>query len=273
MTLVSSDIEFLRTAVAKRSGNVISAGQSYLFEARLLPVAKLAGFDSVEALVQDLKRNSVNPLYEKVTEAMTINETSFFRDMQPFDALKTQVVPELMKERARLRTLSVWSAASSSGQEAYSIAMCLMTHFPELAKWKVRIEGTDFSDEMVQRTNAGVYSQFEVNRGLPAAMLVRNFDRKGLNWEVKPALKAIVSAKRINLTENWTSIVKHDIVFLRNVLIYFDLPTKAKILNQVHKAMRPDGYMFLGGGETLIQLDVPFKRVSVGNTVAFQPVK
>ena len=204
---------------------------------------------------------------------MTINETSFFRDMQPFDALKDHVIPDLVEDRAALRSLSIWSAAASSGQEAYSIAITIRTHFPKLKDWKVRILGTDLSDDMVQRTNDGTYSQFEVNRGLPASLLIRNFDKNGLNWKVKPELGEMVSAKKMNLTEKWTTITKHDVVFLRNVLIYFDLPTKAQILRRIHESMRSDGYLFLGGGETLIQLDVPFERVTIGSTVAFRPSK
>ena len=273
MTLVEADIEYLRSEIGKRSGNVISQSQSYLLEGRLMPLAKELGLADVSALVAKLKGNGRDPLHDKVTEAMTINETSFFRDMQPFDALKDHVLPELEKKRASTRSISIWSAASSSGQEAYSIAISIRTHFPQLNDWRVRILGTDLSDEMVERTREGVYSQFEVNRGLPAPLLVKNFDRKGLSWQVKPELRAMVEARKANLTETWSTVAKHDVVFLRNVLIYFDLETKTRILNRVHQSMRPDGYLFLGGGETLIQLDVPFERVAVGKTAAFRPVK
>ena len=272
MPLAAADIDFLRSAIAQRSGNMISAGQSYLLEARLNPVAQSAGLADVQALVRELRNNPRNPLHDKVTEAMTINETSFFRDMQPFDALKQQVIPDLIDKRKTIKSLSIWSAASSSGQESYSIAMQLRTHFAELNTWQVRILGTDLSEEMVKRTNEGVYSQFEVNRGLPASMLVKNFDREGLSWRAKPHLREMVQAKKMNLTENWPSITKHDVVFLRNVLIYFDLATKEQILKRVHQSMRPDGYLFLGGGETLIQLNVPFERLTIGKTVAFRPV-
>lgn len=272
MSLVATDIEFLSRAIAERSGNVVSAAQSYLLESRLNPVAKAAGLEDVHALVAELKSNPRNPLYERVTAAMTINETSFFRDMQPFDALKKAILPELIKQRQPLRSLSIWSAAASSGQEAYSIALMLRTFFPELATWRVRIPATDFSNEMVERVRKGVYSQFEVNRGLPAAMLVKNFDRDGLNWQAKPELRAMVEARQMNLVENWPVTIRHDVVFLRNVLIYFDMATKQRILNRVHQSMKPDGYLFLGGGETLIQLPVPFERVTIDKTVCFRPV-
>ena len=272
MTLVTTDIEFLRTTIAKRSGNVISAGQSYLLEARLAPVAESAGLADVGALVAELRKNTRTSLHAKVTEAMTINETSFFRDIQPFDALKDHVLPDLAQKRAATRALSVWSAASSSGQEAYSIAIAIRTHFPEMKDWANRVLGTDLSDDMVQRTREGVYSQFEVNRGLPASLLVRNFDRVGLNWRVKPELRKMVEARKMNLADNWSTIARHDVVFLRNVLIYFDARMKERILKRVHQSMHPDGYLFLGGGETLIQLNVPFERSTIGETVCFRPV-
>ncbi|MEZ6063440.1 MAG: protein-glutamate O-methyltransferase CheR [Planctomycetaceae bacterium] len=272
MTLSTPDIDYLRASIQKRSGNVISASQSYLLEARLKPVAESAGLHDVHALVAELRKNPGNPLHQTVTEAMTINETSFFRDMQPFDALKENVLPQLIEDRRSERSLSVWSAASSSGQEAYSIAMLMRANFPQLATWKVSILGTDLSDEMVRRTTEGVYSQFEVNRGLPASMLVKNFDRAGLNWQVKPELRSMVQARKLNLTDPWPTTVKYDVVFIRNVLIYFDVETKKQILQRVYQAMRPDGYLFLGGGETLIQMDVPFERFSAGKTVCFRPV-
>ncbi len=272
MTLVAPDITYLRDAIAQRSGNVISESQSYLLEARLAPVAKTAGLKDVHALVAELKKNPRNQLHEQVTEAMTINETSFFRDMQPFDAMKDHVLPDLVEKRKATKSLSVWSAASSSGQETYSIAMLIRTNFPDLAEWKVRILATDYSDEMVTRTHEGTYSQFEANRGLPAVMLVKNFDRQGLNWQAKPELRKMINAKKMNLTENWNSIVKHDIVFLRNVLIYFDLTTKEQILRNVHQSMRPDGYLFLGGGETMLRMQVPFERITIGKTVCFRPI-
>lgn len=273
MTLVETEIQFLSDAIAKRSGNVISVGQGYLLEARLKPIAELAGLKDTAELVQELRKNPSSPLHDQVTEAMTINETSFFRDMQPFDALRGQIIPELMAKREPTKSISVWSAASSSGQEPYSVAFALRSSFPELQNWNVRILGTDYSNEMVQRTRDAVYSQFEVNRGLPAKMLIDYFDRKGLNWRVKPDIRRMVDCKRLNLTESWPTILKYDIVFLRNVLIYFDNPTKEGILQKIHASMRPDGFLFLGGGETLIQLNVPFEPVTVGRTVAFRPVE
>jgi chemotaxis protein methyltransferase CheR len=192
--------------------------------------------------------------------------------MQPFDALKNEILPELVDRRSAAKSLSIWSAASSSGQEAYSIAILLRTHFPQLKKWKIDVLGTDYSDEMVSRTRDGSYSQFEVGRGLPASMLVKHFDRRGLNWQAKAELRNMISARTMNLAEDWRPTLRHDVVFLRNVLIYFDLKTKEQILRRVHQSMRPDGYLFLGGGETLIRMQVPFERTCLGKTVYFRPV-
>lgn len=272
MPLVASDIQYLRDSIAKRSGNVITDGQSYLFEARLAPLVKECQLRDVHALVEELRRKPHDGMHDRITELMTINETSFFRDMQPFDALRDVVLPELLPSRAENKTLSIWSAASSSGQEAYSLAILLREHFPELHDWTTTILGTDISLEMVDRTREGVYSQFEVNRGLPSQLLLKYFHRKGLKWQATPELRAMVQCRKMNLTQVWPLAIKHDIVFLRNVLIYFDRPTKQKILQRVHQVIRPDGYLFLGGGETMIQLDAPFERVTVGQTIAFKPV-
>lgn len=272
MPLAATEIDFLRETIARRSGNVISESQSYLLEARLSPIAKTAGLPDIRALVDELRKSPSHVLHDKVTEAMTINETSFFRDMAPFEALRDHILPELVKSREPQRQISIWSAASSSGQEAYSIGIILRTNYGHLKDWDFRILGTDFSDEMVTRTRDGLYTQFEVNRGLPAPMLVRNFDKVGMNWRVKPELASMVEARRMNLTENWLNTAKHDVVFLRNVLIYFDVKVKEQILRRVHQSMRPDGYLFLGGGEALVKLDVPFERSTIGKTVCFRPV-
>lgn len=271
MPLITDDVDYLRTLIARRSGNVLSSDQAYLLESRLTPVARTLGMIDVSALVSELRKCSEGPLSDKVAEAMTINETSFFRDSQPFDALKDVVIPELIAKRAASRQLTIWSGASSSGQEAYSIAMTLHEHFPELATWNVRIVATDFSDDMVRRTTEGKYTQFEVNRGLSAKMLVKYFDRVGTSWQVKGELRRMIDCRKLNLTALWPLFPAFDIVFLRNVLIYFDQTAKTDILRKVRSTMRSDGRLFLGGGETLINLSVPFVREAVGKTVCFIP--
>lgn len=271
MPLAAPDIEFLKKLIAERSGNVISSNQDYLLESRLAPVARAAGLDDIQALVAELRKRPGSTLPERIAEAMTINETSFFRDMAPFDALKRSVLPALIQKRAASKSLSIWCGASSSGQEPYSIAM-ILREFHELSTWNVKVLATDLSDEMVKRTTDGIYSQFEVNRGLPAQELVRSFERKGTQWQAKPELRKLIEARRMNLTSAWPFMSQYDVVFLRNVLIYFDQPSKERILTRIHKVLRPDGYLFLGGGETLITLNVPFLREPIGKTVCFRPV-
>jgi len=203
MPLATVEMDFLKQLIAQRSGNVISSNQDYLLESRLIPVARSIGLDNVHALVAELRRQPTSNLPERVAEAMTINETSFFRDMSPFDALKETVIPSLLQKRAASKSLSIWCGASSSGQEPYTIAMTLRDYFNELNSWNVKIHATDLSEEMVKRTQDGIYSQLEVNRGLPAAMLLRHFERAGTRWRSRPELRRIIDARRINLTSAW----------------------------------------------------------------------
>ena len=272
MPLAPVEIAFLKQIIAERSGNVISANQDYLLESRLAPVAKSVGLPNVNALVAELKKQPGGYLPERIAEAMTINETSFFRDGAPFEALRTDILPALIQKRAATRNINIWCGASSSGQEPYSIALTIREFFNELNLWNVKILATDLSEEMVKRTADGSYSQFEMNRGLPTALLVKHFDRTGANWRAKPELRKLIDARRMNLTGAWPTTTFYDVVFLRNVLIYFDQPSKERILTRIAKVMRPDGYLFLGGGETLINLNVPFLREPIGKTVCFRPV-
>ena len=271
MPLAETDVDFLRSLVARRSGNVLTNGHGYLLESRLTPVAASIGLPNVAALVAELKRTPVK--YEDlVAEAMTINETSFFRDAQPFETLRTDVLPSLLNTRNATQELSIWCAASSSGQEPYSIAMTLREHFPQLIGWKVKILATDISDEMLRRTRAGTYSQFEVNRGLPAKMLVKYFERRGTQWQVKEELRRWVEIRKMNLTGAWWPMPKFDIVFMRNVLIYFDRANKQTILQKTARTMAAGSALFLGGGESLVSLDVPFTRETFEKTVCFRPI-
>ncbi len=271
MALVTEDVDYLRNLIARRSGNLVSSEQAYLLESRLTPVARSLGMIDVAALVAELRRTGEGQLGDRVAASMTINETSFFRDLQPFDALREVIIPQLIAKRSSMRQINIWSGASSSGQEAYSIAMTIRENFPELNAWNVKIHATDYSDEMVRRTTEGKYTQFEVNRGLSAKMLVKYFDRSGPTWQVKEDLRKMVDCRKMNLTGIWPLLPAFDVVFLRNVLIYFDQAAKTEILRKVRRAMRPDGFLFLGGGETLINLPAPFARQSVGKTVCFVP--
>lgn len=272
MPLAAANLNYLRDVISRRSGNVVSPTQSYLLESRLGPVAESLGLDNVEALVEELQRKPSSMLHDKVAEAMTINETSFFRDLQPFEAVRTDILPELIAHKSAEKTLSIWSAACSSGQEPYSLAMLIREHFPECQNWKIEIHSSDLSEEMLRRTQAGIYSQFEVNRGLPAKLLVKYFERSGIQWQARPDLRQMIHCRKVNLTQPLPPGPRFDLVFLRNVLIYFDQAGKESILNRVHRAMSPNAALFLGGGETMLNLNSPFSRESAGSTICFRPL-
>jgi chemotaxis protein methyltransferase CheR len=257
--LQTSDFDYICTLVRERSAIVLEPGKEYLVQARLLPVARQQGLDDISALVARLKRGEA-ALTTQVVEAMTTNETSFFRDVHPFDALRTEVLPSLLGARRTQRTLRIWSAAASTGQEAYSIAMILREHFPELAGWNISILGTDLSNDVLEKAREGRYAQIEVNRGLPAPMLVKYFDRAGPAWKVKPELRAMCEFKTLNLVAPWSALPRLDIVFLRNVLIYFDVDTKRDVLTKIRSTLAPDGYLFLGAAETTLQFEGLFER-------------
>jgi len=261
MPLSPPDFQFITHLVRQRAAIVLEADKGYLLEARLTPLARAEGFASLEALIAQMRAQPFDGLHRKAVEAMTTNETSFFRDMHPFDALKKVVIPEVMTRRAASRQLNIWCAACSSGQEPYTVAMTLMDAFPDLATWNVKILATDLSSEMVKRSKAGRYGQIEVNRGLPAALLIKYFEKKGTEWSVKPAVQKWCDFRELNLIETWGPMPVLDVVFLRNVLIYFDVETKRTILNNVRRVLQPWGYLFLGGAETTINLGDTFERV------------
>ncbi len=260
-TLSAGDVQYLSTLVRQRSAIVLEPEKSYLLEARLAPLARAEGFGSIDALVEHLRAQPANGLHRKVVEAMTTNETSFFRDLHPFEALRTLVIPEVIGRRRAERRLTIWCAASSSGQEPYTVAMTLLEHFPELAGWSVKLLGTDISGAMIARCQAGKYGQIEVNRGLPAPLLTKYFERKGMDWQVKPEVQRLCEFRELNLIEPWGQLPAMDVIFLRNVLIYFDVETKRSILQKVRAALAPWGHLFLGGAETTLNLGDMFERV------------
>ncbi len=260
MSLEPAAFEQIQKLVYSRSAIVVASDKEYLVEARLLPLAKTHGLGSVEDLV---KRLVTTPeLAVQVVEAMTTNETSFFRDHRPFEAFRLEILPGLLARREQRRTLDIWCAACASGQEPYSVAMLLRDHFPELESWTVRIFASDLSNAILERARLARYSQLEVNRGLGAAQLVKHFSRNGLHWELKSELRSMVQFAQLNLINDWPILPTFDVVFLRNVLIYFDVETKRSILAKLHAHVAQDGYVFLGGGESIIEVDVPFERVA-----------
>jgi chemotaxis protein methyltransferase CheR len=270
MSLSVPDLDFIRTLVRERSAIVLEPDKAYLIEARLQPVARAEGFAAPEGLAQAIRTRPYGALHRKVVEAMTTNETSWFRDRHPFEALRTVVIPELIARRATARALNIWCAAASSGQEPYSVMMVIRHHFPELASWKIRLIASDLSTDMGCRTREGRYTQLEVNRGLPAAMLVRFFEKQGIKWQVRSELREAVDVVALNLAGPWPPLPEMDIIFLRNVLIYFDVETKKQILDKVERVIHPDGYLFLGGAETTLNLNDRFGRVADANTGCYQ---
>jgi chemotaxis protein methyltransferase CheR len=251
--LPNVDYAYLRQLVYEQSQNVLDASRDYLFETRLARLLRNHGLTHMEELVQLLRLKRDPALEGQVAEAMTINETSFFRDGRPFELLRTELLPPLIESRRATRSLRFWSAACSTGQEAYSIAMMLLEHFPQLAGWNFRIEGTDISTEVVHRCQAGSYHRIEMNRGLPARNIVRFFDHHGEDWTVKPELRAITSFRQANLCGDQLPFPpgtpRFDVIFLRNVMLYFSQETRKKLLANVHRMLAPDGLLFLGTSE------------------------
>jgi chemotaxis protein methyltransferase CheR len=271
-TTTPSGLFYLRSMVHRRAAIVIEPSKDYLIEARLSPVARDAGFDSIGELIGDLRAPRTPrtvTLEKRVIEAMTTNETFFFRDVHPFAALQSAVIPELMRTRTS-KQLAIWSAACSTGQEPYSIAMMLQECFPALQSWDVRILATDLAESILEYARRGRYRHVEVTRGLPAEMLLKYFDREGTDFCLQPRLRDKVTFQVLNLIERWPPMPPLDIVFLRNVLIYFDVETKRTILNRVKRAMAPGGFLFLGGAETTLNLDNSFVRVQEGRAVFYR---
>jgi chemotaxis protein methyltransferase CheR len=268
MTLSASDFAFVAQLVRREAAIVLAPGKEYLVEARLLPVARQAGVSSVGAFLAELQRRPDPVQQRSIIDALTTNETSWFRDREPFTALTDVIVPELVKLRARTRKVRVWSAASSSGQEAFSLAITLQEALP--AGWSYEIMGSDISSEMIKRAEIGEYSQVEVNRGLPAPQLIQYFERHGAHWRVAPMLRRNVSFRLLNLTGPLPSLPPFDVIFLRNVLIYFDVATKKAVLRNVARLLRPDGWLFLGAAETTIGIDENYERVAAGRTSAYR---
>jgi chemotaxis protein methyltransferase CheR len=270
MPIDQNDFDYIRQLVLRHSAIVLDSGKEYLAEARLSSVASDKGLDSVHGLVTELRRGSFGELHKNVIEAMTTNETSFFRDIHPFNALRDIVLPELIERRQTARAIRIWCAASSSGQEPYSIAMIIREHFPQLGGWRVEIVATDLSVAMLERARSGVYSQLEINRGLPAAYLVKYFTNKGIDWHIDPSIRNMVDYRELNLAEPWPPMPEMDIVFIRNVLIYFDVETKKAILGRIRKNLKNDGFLFLGGAETTINIDDAYERQPMGKAVCYR---
>jgi chemotaxis protein methyltransferase CheR len=269
VTITLGAFSFVSDLVRRESAIVLETGKEYLVESRLGAMARDAGERDVDTFLRRLQARYDPAVGKLVVEALTTNETSWFRDSEPFTALRTSVLPELAAHRPS-RTLRVWSAACSSGQETFSIAMTALDT-PQVAGWRVEVLGTDLSEQMVERARSGRYSQLEVNRGLPATSLVRHFTRDGTHWKISPELASRVSFRALNLTHPFPAVGRFDVVFLRNVLIYFDLDTKRDVLRRVRAQMAPDGFLVLGAAETTLGVDDAWERVPAGRSSIYRP--
>lgn len=270
--LTGDDFDFVAKLVREESAIVLESDKLYLVEARLVPVARREGFESIGELVKGVRGAGGITLRNKVVEAMTTNETSFFRDITPFQALKDHVLPQLTASRQDKKELNIWCAASSTGQEPYTIAMTLREHFPDLSEWKITFIASDLSLDVLERAKEGYFSQLEINRGLPAPMLVKYFSKEGAEWRVKQELRDMIDFRQINLIGNWPPMPKFDIVFVRNVLIYFDPDVKRAILANMQRKMAPDAFLFLGSAETTLNISDSFTRVKFDKGACYRLV-
>jgi len=242
--------EFLR----RNSGLVMDQTKQYLVESRVMPIVRRERLSSLDELVNILQKNQSPKLAKDVIEAMTINETYFFRDKSPFDQFRSFMLPALLAARQNEKRLRIWSAASSTGQEAYSLAMILDEFSPRMMGWKIEIVGTDLSEQVLEKARKAVYSQFEVQRGLPAPMLLRHFNQIGESWQLSDHIRSKATFRQLNLLQDFSSLGRFDVIFCRNVLIYFDAVRKTDILARMTRVLAPDGFLTLGASESLIGL-------------------
>ncbi|MHC2330920.1 CheR family methyltransferase [Bradyrhizobium sp. USDA 4454] len=254
------DYEYLRKLLKDHSGLDLSADKQYLIESRLLPLARKSGLSGIPDLVAKIRAGSSTHTVQ-VVEAMTTNETFFFRDKVPFDHFRNTIMPEVLKARAARRSVRIWCAAGSTGQEPYSLAMCLKEMGAALAGWRIEIIATDLSQEVLEKSKAGIYSQFEVQRGLPIQLLVKYFKQSGETWQINAELRAMVQHRQLNLLHDFSQLGTFDVIFCRNVLIYFDQDTKINIFNRLARQMEADGFLVLGAAETVVGLTDTFKPI------------
>jgi chemotaxis protein methyltransferase CheR len=269
--MTPGDYEYLRKLLKTRSGLVLTAEKHYLVESRLLPVARKAGLTNLTGLVAKLREPSSELLAVEVVEAMTTNESLFFRDKIPFDHFRETIMPALLAARAPSRRIRIWSAAAATGQEPYTLAMCLKEMGKELKGWRIEIVATDLSTEVLEKAKSGVYSQFEVQRGLSALMLIKYFSQTGETWQIAPEIRGMVKFMPLNLLNSFSRLGKFDVVFCRNVLIYFDQATKIDVLERIADVTERDGFLVLGGAETVMGLTERFRPVAEKRSLYQQP--
>ncbi len=247
-----TDFEMIAQLLKERSGLALNKDKAYLLESRLNPVARKWSFAGFDELAQAIRNNMDEALLVDVTEAMTTNESFFFRDQKPFEQFRDMILPYLLENRASTRSFRIWSAACSSGQEPYTLAMLLKEMEQKFTGWNFEILATDLSNEILDKAREGLYSQFEVQRGLPIQLLVKYFKQVGDRWEIDESIRKMVKFRQFNLLDTPAPLGKFDVVFCRNVLIYFETPNKTKILDAIANLMPPDGFLYLGGAETVL---------------------
>ena len=257
----TEDITFVAAEAYKRSGLVLSVDKGYLLESRLAPLARAEGFPSIEALIAASRRDNSDRLLWAITEALATHETFFFRDNTPFELFKEEILPVLSRTRGNTATIRIWCAACSSGQEPYSLAMLLEEEKARLGGLRFEIVATDMAPRVLEKAKAGLYSQFEVQRGLAIQRLVTHFDQSGDQWRVKPNLRSMVTFKKQNLLEGFTGMGTFDVIFCRNVLIYFDADTKKRVLQRLAAQTATDGYLVMGAAETVVGLSQDYTPV------------
>jgi len=270
----TADYGYLRQLIFGLSQNVLDPSRDYLFETRLTKLLRNQGMSRLDELVRHLRTRKDPALERAIAEAMTINETSFFRDSRPFELLRVELLPKLIETRRMNRGIRFWSAACSTGQEAYSIAMLMLEHFPVLGSWNLRIEGTDLSNEVVERAQSGRYHRIEINRGLPARFVVRYFDHVGEHWVIKPEVRKLCNFRQANLCAPHLPFNRitdrFDIIFLRNVMLYFSQETRKTLLAGIHRVLAPDGILFLGSSEQPADPSI-WTAVLAGGTCYYKP--
>lgn len=271
MACTDADFAYLRSIVLEQSSNTLDPSRDYLFESRLHSLLQATGFETLDALVAALQQRTDPKVKRSIAEAMTVNETSFFRDRAPFELMRLQLLPALLQQRALCRRLRLWSAACSTGQEAYSLAIMLCEDFPQLREWKVEISGTDISAKVIARAQAGRYQRLEVNRGLPARYLLKYMQSVGSEWEIVPELKRLCRFYRRNLCNGSTLIEQYDGILLRNVMLYFSAETRIQLLLNIHRILAPDGFLILGSSEQP-GLPTHFQPIVVNNTCYYKPI-
>lgn len=259
--MTPADFQLLSGILKQRSGLALAEDKIYLLESRLTPVARKLGLDGLDDLIKMVRTQKTEALLKSITEAMTTNESFFYRDNKPFETFSNFVLPHMLKHRAQKKDFKIWSAACSTGQEPYTLAMILKEAAAKLNGWRVDILGTDLSEEVLEKARVGIYSQFEVQRGLPIQKLMAHFKETNQMWQIDASIRAMVKYRAINLLDSLIGLGRFDVVFCRNVLIYFEKETKSKVLDNIAKLLPDDGFLFLGAAETVMGLTDAFKIV------------